>query len=250
MSASVAYFVALAKATGFASPASERRDSSPTSTAASSELEQQVNRDTVSPIKHTTERLNEDTLRKPLSTMKLYKVTGNKISKGKGPNRKQKRKSVWDFSRLSSFFSKEQDEEKEEQSIDDLEGDTMVDCDNPMPTTEDDNDRTMVEEDDGFKPEKGSKKQKKIQPIQKEHNNRYLDYNDPRLMDWSRDEIWLFNKFARRGAEPLLPQSWTLDFPTFPDILFTNDPDRVFMNKHHGSEYNRKRLPFPYDPHI
>jgi len=145
----MSFFGALARATGLASPASEAPGSSSTSTASSSKLNQHLVRDAVSPTNRNATSSNKNTPRQAsramdLHTVKGSKIKGNKISKAKGHDRKDKRKSLWDFAHISSFFGKDQD--GEEKSEGDMEGDTLVDCDSPIPTTEDGNDRTMVED--------------------------------------------------------------------------------------------------------
>ena len=46
---------------------------------------------------------------------------------------------------------------------------------------------------------------------------------------WSADEIWLFEKLNRRGQEPLMPELWQWDFPSYPDDIFTVRIERAFI---------------------
>lgn len=373
MSTAVAYFIALAKETGFISPTSKPNNRSSTSTAPASETKHRVHRGTLRSKHRTTRSLNENDLSKTFGTLDLHKVNGNKIGKSKSSNHIGKRKSVWDFSRLSGFFGVAQQEEEEdiedgedgeeseesdtkgqarqdavsveeetsetmeqseedelsvqnEESDDDLESDTMeqleedevsvknegidddlesdameqaeadgmsledngsdndleddtiepdeedaeseknweseaelesdaveqdeenevseadpdsdsmVDHDSSPPATGDEDNSSIVEDEEEIIPFT----RRRIQPMQSEYNDRNLDPNDPRVANWTKDEIWLFNKLARRGTEPLLSSDFTGYFPAFPDILFTNDPNRVFLNSHEVSSYHRK----------
>ncbi len=86
-------------------------------------------------------------------------------------------------------------------------------------------------------------KVEKIAPIVRP-SKRVFSYDDPRVAKWTQDEIWLFNKLAMRGLEPLLPQSMAMDFQSFPDRLFSRNPSRVFLSSHQGSETGRKSIPF------
>ncbi|RDL39949.1 uncharacterized protein BP5553_04289 [Venustampulla echinocandica] len=52
--------------------------------------------------------------------------------------------------------------------------------------------------------------------------------------DWHTDALFLFERLTLRSFEPLIPQTWKIDFPTLPEILFTEDDDDAFVG------YNRK----------
>ena len=144
-------------------------------------------------------------------TPNLHKVKGSRVVKANGHNGNDNRKSFWGLQLLSSLFGKEQDEKGDDQ----LEGDTVVEDEDPVPATELDNDFTLVEENEGSIEEQS------------------LSYHDPQVQQRTDEESWLFNKLARLGREPLLPRSWNMDFPTFPAYLFSSDPARVFVNNNH-----------------
>ena len=38
---------------------------------------------------------------------------------------------------------------------------------------------------------------------------------------WSSDENWVWAKLHNQGDEPLMPELWQWDFPSFPDNLFS-----------------------------
>jgi len=55
--------------------------------------------------------------------------------------------------------------------------------------------------------------------------------------DWHPDEIFLFERLAMRSFEELIPAEWQVDFPTLPQILFTNDLEKTFVNFQCVSSY-------------
>ena len=57
---------------------------------------------------------------------------------------------------------------------------------------------------------------------------------------WTTAEIDLFDKLNMRGFEPLLLQTWAIDFPTIPSALFTGDIQKAFLKAMHGSEFRGK----------
>ncbi|KAK4693719.1 hypothetical protein P7C71_g3729, partial [Lecanoromycetidae sp. Uapishka_2] len=120
----------------------------------------------------------------------------------------------------------------DEESEDDLDAETMVEHSSSKPGTENEDESSMVEENEKtIKP-----RRRRIQPMQSVYNDRYLSLNDPRVIGWTKDEIWLFNKLARRGTEPLLYYQMTSYFQAFPNILFTHKPNEVYLNNHHTSQ--------------
>ena len=69
---------------------------------------------------------------------------------------------------------------------------------------------------------------------------------DERIQDWSDDEIWIFNKLVMRGQEPLVPYELASEFPSWPDVLFSKDQDRVVIRNISRSTTNRAYvLPAP-----
>ncbi|TVY71464.1 hypothetical protein LSUE1_G007364 [Lachnellula suecica] len=48
--------------------------------------------------------------------------------------------------------------------------------------------------------------------------------------DWHADELFLFERLTMRSFEELVPYNWMIDFPTLPDIIFTDDPENTFIN--------------------
>ena len=157
------------------------------------------------------------------NTLDLHKVKGSRVVKANGQNGKDRRKSFWGLQLLSGFFGKEQDETGDAE----LEGDTVVEDDDPIPATELDNDFTLVEDNEEVINAEPGKL-----PFE-EQSDQSLSFHDPQVQQRTDEETWLFNKLSRLGREPLLPRSWNMDFPTFPAYLFSSDPARVFVNNNH-----------------
>ena len=142
---------------------------------------------------------------------------------------------------MAFWFSRSGESEKSESASesggeDELEGDTMIedpdDDDNgSVAATPDDNDITIVVDDYD---EAGIKSDETRHALQK-YGDRYLDYDDVRVQEWTEEERWLFTKLTNRGFEPLLHATWVLDYPQFPEQLFTSDESRVYINNVHGS---------------
>lgn len=155
----------------------------------------------------------------------LHKVSGSRVVKDNGRNKKEKRKSFWGLQLLSGLFGKEEDEKDENG----LEGDTIVENENLLPATELDNDSTLVEDN--------------------EEDTKAEFEDDPVVLQRTDEEIWLRTKLSRLGREPLLPRSWNMDFSTFPDYLFSSDPARSFVNNNHTTiSHGKPPLPLPFLP--
>jgi hypothetical protein len=60
---------------------------------------------------------------------------------------------------------------------------------------------------------------------------------------WTDDEVSLFNVLNNRGFEPLLLDTWRIDFPTLPEEVFTADDDQTFINSNHQSDFRGKHIP-------
>ena len=117
---------------------------------------------------------------------------------------------------------------QETPEVDDLEGDTYVAGDDPIPSIEHDNDSTLL--DDEIVDEENVKLERTESTLKDYRSDHYIDYNDPRIREWTSEEIWFFHRLRNRGGEPLFDQTWTMDFPTFPDSLFTRDASQVFFD--------------------
>lgn len=224
----MAFSSVFTKANGFIY-SSPQRSTAPNTTT-HTELEQQSETGSMSPVKRRTEKwLQEHTPKKLSSGLDLRKVKDGRIVRKNGRERRKKRKSFWNLALWFSRSGKSQSDECEE---DELEGDTMIDDDGDGCAAAPgyDNDITVVVDDY----DEGMKSDETRHALQK-YDDRYLDYDDPRIQDWTEEERWLFTKLTNRGYEPLLHTTWILDYPTFPDQLFTNDESRVYINNMYGS---------------
>lgn len=182
----------------------------------------------MSPTKQRTQKwLQEHTPSKHGSDRDLRKVTEGRIVRKKGRDQRKKRSSFWNMALWFSGFGINQSNDREEE---DLEGDTMIDEDGSAVAPGYDNDATLVG-DEGDEGIKGDKTARALH----NYKDRIFDYDDPRMQDWTEEERWLFIKLANRGYEPLLHDTWMMDYPTFPDQLFSNYDNQVYINNIHSS---------------
>lgn len=161
----------------------------------------------------------------------LHKVKASNITKSSQEKRK-KRSSFWGLSLLASLFGRDKNAEPD----DDLEGDTFVAADDPIPSIELDGETTLVEGDGDH--EKDVNIGRPDYTLKDYRSDKYLNYNDPRIKEWTGEEDWFFRRLRNRGAEPLFDHTWTMDFPTFPDSLFTKDSNQVYFT-HNGCSLYR-----------
>ena len=220
------YLSVFARANGPSTPQSPaRRQSSISSSESAStpKLDRLLDRQTLSPMKRTQSWLEGPSPNRIQSTPDLHKVKGSRVGKTKGQNGKDKRKSFWSLQFLSGLFGKEQDEKGDNE----LEGDTVVENEDPISANELDNDFTLVEDNEELiKAESASLHSEEL-------SNQSLSFHNPQIQQRTDEETWLFNKLSRLGREPLLPRSWNMDFTTFPAYLFSSDPARVVVNNNH-----------------
>ena len=191
----------------------------------------------MSPTKQRTEKwLREHSPRKHDSGLNLRKVKEGRIGRKNGPDQRKKRASFWNFASWFSGSGKRQSDDDEE---DDLEGDTMIDDTESAGADGYNNDLTLVA-DDHDERIKGGETLRSLQ----NYSARPLDYNDSCIQDWTEEERWLFTKLRNRGYEPLLHDTWIIDYPQFPDQLFTNDESQVYINNIHTSTGRGKHHSF------
>lgn len=215
----MAYLSNLAKATGLVSPATQQRTRSSTTSITVSSDKRRLDRESMSPTKRTKRWLKAST---PIEETVIHKAKSSKITKRSRDKYKQRR-SFWGLPLLANFFSK-----KRSSEIDNLEGDTIGHDDTLDPATEGDQDSTLVEDRADYDEEVLEEKTERT--LKDYHSDRNLDYNDLRFKEWTDDENWFFTRLRNRGREPLFDHTWALDFPTYPDSLFTKDSNRVFIN--------------------
>ena len=182
----------------------------------------------MSPTKRRTERwLQEHTPQKHGRGLDLRKVREGGIGRRNGRDQRKRRSSFWNF---TLWFSGKKSPDGEDGE-DYLEGDTVVeDGGSAVVASGYDNDLTLVvgDYDEGVRGDETAR-------TSENYNDRYLNYDDPRVQEWTEEETWLFTKFTNRGYEPLLHSGWIMDYPTFPDQLFTNDKNQVYIRNIHSS---------------
>ena len=212
-------------------------ESSTHSSEASStpQLDRLRNQQTVSPMRRTRRWLEGHSPNVTHSYPHLRRVSGSRVVKHKNQNKKDKRKSFWGLELLFGLFGKQQDETGD----DELEGDTVVEEEHSLSTAELDNDVTLVEVDGEI-----------IKVELKEESDKSLGFHDPGVQQRTSEEKWLHNKLSRLGREPLLPRSWNMDFPSFPDYLFSSDPARTFINNNHTTISHGKQPPSRLFPQL
>ena len=214
----MASLMELARSSGL-TPAKHRpRDSTRSS---SLEIIQQHGAGTISPRKRTLSWVEASSSSQNAS---LHKVKGSSVTKPVQKKRSSnKRSSLWGLGLFTSFFGK-----KEIPEADNLDGDTLAVNDFASSSAQNDNDLTLV--DNEAVHDEGIQLETTEDTLRDYRDEQYLDYDDPRIQDWTREEVWFFNKLNARGAEPLFDETWIMDFPTFPDTLFTTDEDQVFFD--------------------
>lgn len=130
------------------------------------------------------------------------------------------------------------------QLHEEMEGDTLT-PQSPLSPDEDEfgspdeewdaNEDTIVVDDGRY-----MEQSKKID-LGAELSRRTKQARELRDTGWSEDAVFLFQKLAMRGMEPLLPDDWFVDFAALPGDLFTNNIDKAFIRPVHGSYYRAQR---------
>ena len=237
----MSFFQSLEKSSGVpATPSPSKKRERPTRSASLEEVKSQLDHNAVSPSKRTSEWLKAHSA--ATKTPKALSVKGGKVSKH--PNLgKQPAKAKTNFwSRILPKFLYGQSEESHHEKLRraddevDSDGSTLVEEQPLSPSPAPEGDTTLAIQDDGVNVEEDI-----LPAIRPEEDNDHFtpSSEDLRHMQhWSKDQIWLFNKLNMRGFEPLLHETWTQDFLTLPDELFSEADSEVFIKAYRGSEYN------------
>lgn len=195
------------------------------SSAQSLELDSHLGPETPSPTRRTREWIKSHDTEKSDKKSNVLGVKGSRITKSSSTKRPATRPGSSTSPRgkilglLSGLIYKKDSGEVE----DGLEGSTIVD-DAPTGRSPGIEDGTSMMEDDYRKDQAPI-----ATPSDEVHTG-----------DYTEDELWLHQKLVRRGEEPLFHNAWGLDFPTFPEDLFTLDHSKIFIhsinhNDFHGS---------------
>ena len=79
----------------------------------------------------------------------------------------------------------------------------------------------------------------------KEQYRQVAQSRELRLAGWPEDAVFLFQKLNMRGAEPLLPYDWNVDFPSLPLFLFTKSEAKQFIRADFLSDFRGTSSPHP-----
>ncbi len=170
---------------------------------------------------------------------KSYRVSKHANDNSSSKKKTKRTLQKWNLANLPQSYEQAaltSDEDDHEDSS--FEGETFAENkENTMEIkreaeSEDEN-ATLVEEEDSQSPTEAE--DVSITEIQA----RILEADDPRIEDWSEDEIWVFNKLVMRGREPLLPFELSSEFPSWPDMLFTRNSSKIVIGNHRCSMTNR-----------
>ena len=166
------------------------------------------------------------------------RTKGSKIRKRANKSTPQKAKIKimernWNIPSLLKFYERSQTSSNEET----LEGDTLIEDAVVIKCEDEDEDETTIMVEENF-----SESAQGTENACVSFQDRTLRLDDPRLEDWSDDEIWVLNKLVMRGQEPLLPYELASEFPSWPDILFTKNQTKIVINNISRSTTNRKKM--------
>lgn len=176
-----------------------------------------------SPTLRTERWLNGPTPKKDHQTTDLHRTKNGNVGKNTESSVKglsKKKKSRWSIPFLARLFVAANEHARE----DSLEGDTLVEESPTQVSPARMKGYTLLVED--------KEDPKTALDLYKK---RSLNQDSCATETWTEDENWVFDKLSKRGYEPLLPASWQLDFPSFPDILFTEDANRTFVKNTNSS---------------
>ncbi|TVY90818.1 hypothetical protein LAWI1_G002998 [Lachnellula willkommii] len=179
---------------------------------------------TATPIKET-----EHTFLTPTSESKTLGTFRDKIYTVPNPRKRGRAEFEGDGSGLSPDDSVSQltcSEDEAEGS-----GDALAKLEEAI---EEDIEEAEIEEEEQEEENEDAVTQAKVQEYlerQAELEMRKEEIETARAAgDWHTDELYLFERLTMRSYEELIPVEWKIDFPTLPELLFTDDPVRTFIS--------------------
>lgn len=198
------------------------------------DLDSHLGPETPSPTRRTREWIKSNDTERSDKKSNVSGVKGSRIAKYSSTQRPATRPRSSTTPRkimglLSSLlYSKESDEVG-----DGLEGSTIIE---DAPTDRSPTDRSPMHKSPGA----GDGTTLIEDDYGKDHARSGTPDDEVQTEDYTEDEMWLHQKLVRRGEEPLFHNAWGLDFPTFPEELFTLDHSKIFIhsisnNDFHGS---------------
>ena len=134
--------------------------------------------------------------------------------------------------------------ENDNVSIDEYGSNTLIDNRYGTSSTEGGNDTVSIDEHTMIKA-KNSANLDSNAPLITMAWYKELDEDALKDQGWTDDEIWLYQKINMRGYEPLLPESWALDFPAFPKELFSAKDSAVFVKAFKNDYHGKHPIRFP-----
>ncbi|KAI4205762.1 MAG: hypothetical protein LQ350_000259 [Teloschistes chrysophthalmus] len=205
----------------------------PTKSPSLEQAKQRLDRQSANPSKRTAEWL-----RKHSADIKTPKgVRGSRVVKPTpSPRQSSKAKGKSWAHVLPNWLVKQPVPEKQ----DSLEGTTVFGFDeSPSQSPGLDNDATLIE----AAARVGGEKANAALFAPEEEDQIYTPTaEDLEVMKtWSNDEVWTFHKLNMRGFEPLVPETWAMEFETLSDEIFSEDDSEWVIKAHEGSEYNACR---------
>ncbi|KAI9731364.1 MAG: hypothetical protein M1834_005269 [Cirrosporium novae-zelandiae] len=213
----MAYFAALRQSfSAYFSPIKKPKQRSTSPKTTSRPLCDQLDRRSMTPGTRTSTWLSRLTPCDSTKSPSLRGVKGSKI--GKTPMKKAVRKPL--TPRELEDDSEDPDATLVDEEID-IEGDTTLVDDGPTMKNKIPGEWEWTEEDEA---EWFQEQQERLKNKIAERQGRVRDSILPN-QDRSEREHFLREKIRLRGFEPLLPNNWILDFPTYPLSLFAEPKD-------------------------
>ncbi|KAL8694836.1 MAG: hypothetical protein Q9218_000595 [Villophora microphyllina] len=219
---------------GYWTPQRPKLQRQPTKSPSLGEAKRRLDRESASPSKRTAEWLRKHSV--DIKTPKALGIRGSKVVKPPSSPKQSARVKGKIWARVLPNWLAGQPAPKTQ---DDVEGTTMVEYEEESRSASGfDNDATLIE----TAAEVGGEKAKPSLFAPEEENQIYTPTaEDLEIMKtWSKDEVWTFNKLNMRGFEPLVPETWSMEFVTLSSEIFSEDDSEWVIKAHQGNEYNGK----------
>ncbi|TVY47647.1 hypothetical protein LOCC1_G001784 [Lachnellula occidentalis] len=177
---------------------------------------------TATPVKET-----EYTFLRPASEPKALETFKDKLYTAPNPRKRSRTEFEGDVSGLSPDDSVSQLTGSEDEA--EGSGDALVKLEEAI--EEDFEDAELEEEEEENEDAVTQAKVQEYLERQAELEMRKEEIETARAAgDWHTDELYLFERLTMRSYEELIPVEWKIDFPTLPELLFTDDPVRTFIS--------------------
>lgn len=212
----MSYFRSLRESLGsYISRSPKPPESRKASSTVSLDLDSHLDPQNPSPARRTREWIKSNNTERSSKKSNVLGVKGSKIAKSSSKprpsissgNKTTPRGKV--LGRLSSLLDTKDNDEVEAG----LEGSTIVEVEptDRIPNTREDD--TLIGHD-----------------YEKDQEPFATPSDEVQTEDYAEDELWLHQRLVRRGEESLFHNAWALDFPTFPEDLFTLDRSKILIH--------------------